>query len=202
DLWGHYKVDESKQLVFIADAMGHGAPAALVTAIGYATCQAVATILMDEPGLNHSPSKLLERANRIIYDAVEGKISMTFFAALLDFEKGNITFANAGHNFPVILTGNRMDSRISKQAKEKFSSSYVISLKQHGTPLGVDRDAVFKEKTLDLCAGDKIFLFTDGLIENQSSDGSPMGRKNLLEMLEGAGNGTCFEIKQKALDTA
>lgn len=202
DLWGHYRVDDTRQLVFIADAMGHGAPSALVTAIGYATCQAVATILVDEPGLNSSPSVLLKRLNRIIFDAVEGKISMTFFAALLDFGEGTITYSNAGHNFPVILTGNAQDERLSKQAKGKEANAHIIPLQLQGTPLGVDRLAEFKEKTVKMVAGDRIFFFTDGLIENHYDNQQPMGRKNLLDLLGKCGDSDCFSIKQSALDAA
>ncbi|MCX6123180.1 MAG: SpoIIE family protein phosphatase, partial [Proteobacteria bacterium] len=202
DLWGHYKVDEHRQLLFIADVMGHGAPAALVTAIGYAICQAVASILVDEPNLNSSPSKLLERLNMIIYDAVEGKISMTFFAAMLDFSTGVMTYANAGHNFPVIMTRNPDDARVGKAAKAKPASAYIIPLQLQGTPLGIDRAAEFKEKQTSICAGDLIFLFTDGLIENQLPEGKPMGRKNLIEMLAQWGDQDCFGVKKSALDAA
>jgi serine phosphatase RsbU (regulator of sigma subunit) len=202
DLWGHYPVGASKQLVFIADAMGHGAPAALVTAIGYATCQAVATILIDEPHINHSPSKLIERTNKIIFDAVQGKISMTFFAALIDFKEGTITYANAGHNFPVILTDDKTDERIPKASKAKTFNSYAISLKQQGTPLGVDRNSVYEEKSMQIKAGDRIFLFTDGLIENQSALGETLGRKRLIELLQDNGAKSCHEIKSIALESA
>lgn len=204
DLWGHYNINDHKQLVFIADAMGHGAPAALVTAIGYATCQAVATILNDEPAIDSSPGKLLDRLNRIIYDAVEGKISMTFFAAVLDFQAGTITYANAGHNFPLIITNDKEDSRLSKQAKAKASTSasQSISLILQGVPLGVDRTATFKEKTTELKAGDRIFFFTDGLIENHLPNTQAMERKKLVDILSSAGQGNCFEIKDAVLNEA
>lgn len=204
DLWGHYTIDDHRQLVFIADAMGHGAPAALVTAIGYATCQAVATILNDEPAIDSSPSKLLDRINRIIYDAVEGKISMTFFAALFDFKTGLVTYSNAGHNFPVIITDNKDDDRLSKQAKAKAgnTAAHSIPLILQGVPLGVDREAVFKEKTIELRAGDRIFFFTDGLIENHLPNTSAMERKKLLEIISHKGSGNCFEIKDAVLKEA
>lgn len=204
DLWGHYVVDEDRQFVFIADAMGHGAPAALVTAIGYATCQAVATIFDDEPGLDASPGRLLERLNRIIFDAVDGKISMTFFGLLFDFKNGTMTYANAGHNFPVVLTADKDDDRLSKGAKAKAASgqSYIIPMTLQGVPLGVDRTATFKEKTLSLKASDKILFFTDGLIENHLPGSNPFGRKQLLEMLTLHGAGDCFEIKNRVLDQA
>ncbi len=204
DLWGHYTIDDHRQLVFIADAMGHGAPAALVTAIGYATCQAVATILNDEPAIDASPSKLLDRINRIIYDAVEGKISMTFFAALFDFKAGTVTYSNAGHNFPVIITEDKDDPRLSKQAKAKSGSlpAQSISLILQGVPLGVDRQAIFKEKTIDLRAGDRFFFFTDGLIENHLPNTSAMERKKLLDIISQRGSGNCFEIKDAVLEEA
>lgn len=204
DLWGHYNVDEHRQLVFIADVMGHGAPAALVTAIGYATCQAVATILNDEPGLDPTPSKLLDRLNRIIYDAVEGKISMTFFAALFDFKTGLVTYSNAGHNFPVVITNDKEDPRLSKQSKAKNATqpAQSISLILQGVPLGVDRQAVFKEKTIELRAGDRILFFTDGLIENHLPHTTAMERKKLLDIISQQGTGSCFEIKDIVLQEA
>ena len=205
DLWGHYNIDDTRQLVFIADAMGHGAPAALVTAIGYATCQAVATILSDgESGIDTSPGKLLDRLNRIIYDAVEGKISMTFFAALFDFKTGVITYSNAGHNFPVVITNDKEDPRLSKQAKAKSGNAATqsISLILQGVPLGVDRQAVFKEKTIDMRAGDRLFFFTDGLIENHLPNATAMERKKLLDIIAGQGSGNCFEIKDVVLNEA
>jgi serine phosphatase RsbU (regulator of sigma subunit) len=202
DLWGHYDVSSTKQLVFIADAMGHGAPAALVTAIGYATCQAVATILKDEPNINSSPSKLLERLNTIICEAVDCKISMTFFAILIDFETGVATFANAGHNFPVIMTNNDSDPRLGKQSKSKKSSTYTLSLQLRGTPLGVERDSTYTEKTIVMMPGDRIFLFTDGLIENHYPNNAPIGRKALLDYLSAEGSGSYLTIKEKVLNAA
>ena len=204
DLWGHYTISDGREFLFIADAMGHGAPAALVTAIGYAVCQAVAEIVRDTAEFDSSPSRLLERCNRIIFDAVEGKISMTFFAALLDFNNGKMTFANAGHNFPVILTSNKSDSRLAKGSKSKAEgqAAIPISLILQGVPLGVDRLAVFKEKTIDLMPGDRIFFFTDGLIENSRIDGDPMGRKKMLEILSEHGAENCHEIKKAMLKDA
>jgi serine phosphatase RsbU (regulator of sigma subunit) len=199
DLWGHFNVSPNKQLLFIADAMGHGAPAALVTAIGYATCQAVVAVMQDVKGIDPSPSILLQRLNRIIFDAVEGKISMTFFAMLFDFETGQYVFANAGHNFPVIITKNREDQRLSKAAKSKVSPSYIIPLQLQGTPLGIDRVVEFKERNGSFEPGDKIFMFTDGLIENSSPGKEPLGRKNLIEYLASIGDQNSNVIKEGVL---
>ena len=182
DLWGHYTISDGLEFIFIADAMGHGAPAALVTAMAYSTTMTVADIIKHEPSFRDSPSSILERLNRIIYEAVQGTISMTFFASIVDTNKGILTYANAGHNFPVIVPTSPTDSRLGKAAKEPSKSGTIqpISLKLMGTPLGMDRDSQYKERTIDLVAGDKIFYFTDGLIECTSPKGDAIGRKHLL----------------------
>src|SRR5690606_8304203 len=105
--------------------------------------------------------------NRIIYEAVEGKISMTFFASVLDTRRGVLTFANAGHNFPVLLPAEKDDPRGGKMPRSlaKFGDIAPISLKLMGTPLGMDPKAKYRDQTMELKPGDKIFYFTDGLIE-------------------------------------
>lgn len=202
DLWGHYTIKEGVELVFVADAMGHGAPAALVTAIAYAVCQSVSIFLQEKSSLDPSPAALLRRLNTIIMDAVDGKISMTFFVAVCDFNTGKLTFANAGHNFPIILTANKDDPRLAKSAKRQTTNSptAAISLSQQGTPLGVERDLNYSEKNIDIHPGDKLVLFTDGLIENHLLDKDPIGRKYLLESIASWGDQNIVEIKNRTLE--
>ena len=198
DLWGHYHIREGVELVFIADAMGHGAPAALVTAIAYACCKSVASILDEQVILNPSPAVLLRRLNTIILDAVDGKISMTFFAALFDFNSGEITYANAGHNFPFILTENKADPRLGIKSKSSRleSPTSAITLTLMGNPLGVQREGDYQEKTISMAAGDKIVFFTDGLIENTQHSKPPFSRKMLLESVCRNGDKEIEAIKE------
>lgn len=199
DLWGHYTIKDNVELVYIADAMGHGAPAALVTAIAFAVCQSVSTILAEKNDVDSSPAQLLKRLNKIIFNAVGGKITMTFFAAVIDFNKGKITFANAGHNFPFILTSNKDDLRLSASAKKTPSSTgiYPISLNLQGNPLGAAIDSQYIEKNIEFFAGDKIIFFTDGLIENSHNGNQPMGRKALIELSCAVGQSDPSAIRTK-----
>ncbi len=203
DLWGHYTIDEGIEFVFIADAMGLGAPAALVTAIAYSTTMAVADIVRDRSDFQDSPAKILERLNRIIFEAVQGKISMTFFAAIFDFKQGLVTYANAGHNFPVIIPANPEDPRAAKQRPtSKKSDARPISLKLAGNPLGIAETASFKEQTLALAPGDKFFFFTDGLIECTAPNGEAWGRKHLLEHVAETSSLIPTEMKDQLLGRA
>lgn len=200
DLWGHYSIKDGVELLFIADAMGHGVPAALVTAVAYAVCQSVANILQEKSTIDASPAALLKRLNNVILDAVDGKISMTFFAAVFDFNSGQLTYANAGHNFPFIITANKDDSRLGKATKKSEKAPTAsITLTLQGTPLGVEKDGEYKEKQINLLPGDKIFFFTDGLIENHLTNTQPLGRKGLLESVCMFGNLDIAQIKDRTL---
>ena len=183
DLWGHYNISEGVDFIYIADATGHGAPAALVTAIAYSTTTTIGEFAKLHQSTYDNPSVILERLNKIIFDAVEGAICMTFFAVIIDTNKGTMTFSNAGHNFPILLGKESGDDRAKKVSKslKKISDIAPISLIQKGAPLGLERRSKFKNSTMKLKKGDKIFLFTDGLIECQSPDNSIWGRKVLLE---------------------
>lgn len=204
DLWGHFTIRPGLELVYIADAMGHGAPAALVTAMAYSTCMTISDLIKDNPELSSSPAKLLDRMNRIILEAVGGSISMTCFAILIDTNAGKLTYSNAGHNFPILVPQNPEDPRAKR--KKGATGLASISLQLRGVPLGIDTAAEFSEKTMDLAPGDKIFLFTDGLIECSSEDGTVWGRKQLIEELTEAIGSTpeagAGEIRTKIVSRA
>lgn len=182
DWWGHYSTGDGVEYVFVADAMGHGVPAALVTAVAYSSCMTLAHMLAEANQI-YSPGEILERVNRVLYEAVEGTISMTFFCLMVDYHEGKITFANAGHNFPVLIPADPDDDRIKRKSRtlKSISDRYPLSLRVSGTILGVEKDVSFKEKSLELRPGDKFFLFTDGLVECKSPSGGMWGRKVMLE---------------------
>ena len=184
DWWGHYSTEDGIEYVFVADAMGHGVPAALVTAVAYSSCMTLAHLLAGTNQI-YTPGQILEQVNKVLYDAVEGKISMTFFALMVDYHEGKITYANAGHNLPVIIPKDADDDRVQKRIKslQKIHDRTPISLNVNGTILGVEKEAVFKEKSMDLVPGDRFFLFTDGLIECKSPKGGQWQRKGMLEHL-------------------
>lgn len=188
DWWGHFSSnqDDGIEYLFIADAMGHGVPAALVTAMAYSSCMTLSNIIQDRTMHHDSPSAILERFNRVLYDAVRGTISMTFFVAIFDTRNQTLSFANAGHNFPILIPESESDDRASKKrlkSQTKISQRPPISLKLRGTPLGMVRDSTYEEKTIPLRENDKIFFFTDGLIECSSPSGEMWGRKVLVEKI-------------------
>lgn len=203
DLWGHHTLDQGVELVYIGDAMGQGVSAALVTAMAYATTTTVADLLRERPEWRDSPARLLDQLNRQIHDAVRGTISMTFFAAVVDTQRGVITFANAGHNFPVLLPMDSQDPRTAGQRPTLPGAKIQpITLRLSGTPLGMEPSATYTDRTLELRPGDKVLFFTDGLIECSSPKGEVWGRKYLLEQAVATAHLSPSDMKNELLSRA
>ncbi len=201
DLWGHFSASEGVEYIFIADAMGHGAPAALVTAIGYSTCMAIADMIGSESNIQVSPARILERLNRVIFDAVQGGTTMTYFIAAIDTKSGVLTYANAGHNFPFIIPMKLNDPRVKRASKDANKiQSIALSLK--GNPLGVERNVVFQEKTMNVAAGDKLFFYTDGLIDCTSPVGRKLSRKDLVEQATQLAQCPALQIRDSMIESA
>lgn len=165
DLWGYF-TNGSKLYFIIADATGHGLPSALITVSAKSTLSLVKRML--EQNHQITPKEILSYANRSVFETSQGKIMMTCFVGEIDFETGLLTYANAGHNPPWVFSGDK-----------------VHSLSIPGTRLGeVSEQVEFKEKTLTLLPGDKIFLYTDGIVENTNSKGEMFDKKRVRNLVK------------------
>lgn len=182
DWWGTFTTARGAEFIGIADATGHGAAAALVTAMAFSSCMALAKFQSSEGGDGDSPGKILARLNEIMWNAGQGKITMTFFAAFIDANTGVMTFANAGHNFPMIIPEKADDPRLAKARKSK-TNTRAINLSLGGTPLGLMDGGVFQERKVQLSPGDRIFLYTDGLIECTNPRNEMWGKNNLSAVI-------------------
>ncbi len=165
DWWG-FKTFEHSTYIFISDATGHGLPASLLTASVSSCCE---TLLrqMELGDINSSPSKFLELINYVIYTSSDN-LMMTMLVAKIDHLEDKVTIANASHEFPIIING---DGHVK------------IHTPAPGYRLGENPNSTYEEFTYDFKKNDTLFLYTDGLIENQSVDEKPFGEKKLLRTL-------------------
>lgn len=146
----------------IADVSGKGLPAALLMAHLQASVRAYA-----EDGLG--PAQLAARANASLCHAGQSDRFVTFFYAEIDGSGRSLTYCNAGHNAPVLVHGDGTSSR----------------LQGGGMVLGVTPEALFVERRVPLSAGDRLVLFTDGITEVLSCDGSgeDFGESRLVDLV-------------------
>jgi len=145
DIYDIARLDNDHVGVFIADAVGHGVPAALMTMI---ICRSLTTkIITGNSYRIIEPSEVLARLNR---DMILRQGRTTRFAtaayAIVNCRSRIMRFAGAGHPPPLLL-GADGSSRL---------------LETSGGLLGVFEDEVYEQMELELALGDRLLLHSDG----------------------------------------
>jgi serine phosphatase RsbU (regulator of sigma subunit) len=161
--------------VAIADVCGKGTPAALLMASAQATLED----LLDLPQ-PPAPGAVCAQLGRALAPRLGPDRFLSMAYAVLDPGAGTLTYANAGHPPPLLL---RADGSVQR-------------LTEGGPVLGVVAGAGYEDGRLALGAGDRLLLFTDGVVEaarpqgGASLDDGELGEARLLEglcSLRGAG---------------
>lgn len=155
--WWHYSKIDNKIYLWIGDATGHGAPAALITS----AAKSASTII---ERLNVDPAHAMGLLNRAIYDVSKGRIMMTFFLACFDLETQELTYTNASHEAPFLMKFTE-DGVIKKRD--------LIPLNEVNSPrLGQERETTYEQTSVKLDLKDRLLFYTDGIpdIENQSKE--------------------------------
>jgi serine phosphatase RsbU (regulator of sigma subunit) len=96
-----------------------------------------------------SPGVLLSGLNSFLYNRMAGNF-LTAFYACIDTEKNTITYSNAGHPFPYF---------------KKKNEDHFTELNTKGKLIGVMLQLIYEENTIPFNEGDKLILYTDGLLE-------------------------------------
>lgn len=161
DFYDSFLLDDSRVCIVIGDVSGKGITAAL-----FMTMTKTALREIMKSGI--SPAEALNRANDEICASNPEGLFATLFAAVLDMKTGVLTFANAGHNPPVILGG---EPELVKC--------------ETGIALGVFEDAGIVNETLTIESGGGLLLYTDGVTEAVNSDNVFFGNDRLLDACKG-----------------
>ena len=144
----------------IADIAGKGLPAALLMSSLQAAVRAFA--------LDASPPQTVcNSVNRLLCGQMIAGRFATLVYLRLDAARGEITYANAGHNPPLLA---RADGRVE-------------ALRSTGTVLGVFPDAEYRAVSLPLQKDDRLLLYTDGITEARNGDGEEYGEERLAAAL-------------------
>jgi serine phosphatase RsbU (regulator of sigma subunit)/DNA-binding NarL/FixJ family response regulator len=147
--------------IVIADVADKGMGAALYMALCRTLIRTYAAEYHAHPDLVFSAS-----SRRILTDA-RADLFVTVFYGILDPATGTLTYCNAGHNPPYLLSAQDRDT--------------VQALRRTGMPLGVVEDATWKQSTVQLAPDDVLVLYTDGITDAENEKGSFFREDRLLE---------------------
>ncbi|MGK5084266.1 SpoIIE family protein phosphatase [Bdellovibrionota bacterium FG-1] len=164
DWWGYIEVPAPKSgdkpliLVMIGDVTGHGISSALLTAATQGCTSILSKWLESSPEILRDPRNILRLFNQTVVESSGGELSMSFFAAVLDPNTDTLVAANAGHNWPYLISS-------SQDSKDKPNQSVVSAIATPGPVLGDPKAEFMDLVTRPWRNGDQLFLFTDGLVE-------------------------------------
>lgn len=175
DWWGYIEKGP-KVAVFIADATGHGVPAALITAAAHSCSTTLDYFFRRFEQLDLDPAFMMEGLNLAVLNAGRGHVKMTFFAAVFDRAQSKLTYANAGHEMPFLY---------HKPPKDNPSKPDRLAL--DGEPqsaLGQNPDTKYTNYEISLEADDTIIFYTDGVTERRNPEMDEWGERRLLRKLD------------------
>ncbi len=166
--WWYYFENGDYVYLWIADATGHGAPAALLTS----AARAVASVIQGGP--SRSPAQSLGIMNRAIWDCSKGGMMMTFFLACINKKTGLMIYSNASHEAPLLL-------KKSDQAPGR--DDFIPLIDCNNPRLGEQMSLPFKEAKIQLDPGDRLVFYTDGVLDVKNLEKKAWGERRFLKAL-------------------
>lgn len=162
DYYDFFTLGEDGIDIVIADVSGHSVGAALIMA-------ETRTALRAEAQSARSANEALDKLNRLLYeDLTRAELFITMFYIRYNCAASLLTYANAGHNRPLLFRKN---------------AAACLSLDAEGLILGIKPEVEFEEKSVSLEKEDILLLYTDGVTEAQNSANELFGPERLCDII-------------------
>ena len=162
DFYDFFLIDDRTLGFLIADVSGKGIPGALFM-------MEAKTEIENYMSTGMPPAEAIASANKRLCANNEAGMFVTVWAATLDWITGELTYVNAGHNFPLIRHGDGGDWEWIK--------------KKCGLFLGTFETAKYRQETIALEQGDELILYTDGVNEAFNVNEEEFGNDRLEAFL-------------------
>ena len=155
-------LNEGRVGLAVADVSDKGVPAALFM-------MSSRTLLKGAAIGVGSPGEVLREVNDLLLEGNEGAMFVTVLYAVYDPSSRELTYANGGHNSPLVVHGD--------------GTSTLLPLTD-GVALGVAPDLEYRQNTVTLSLGDTVIFYTDGVTEAMNGAGEQFGLDPLCERFE------------------
>jgi len=160
DYYDFIEREDGRLVIALGDVSGKGTAAALLMSSLHASVHA-------QTGSHDTLSETISAVNRYLADNIPANRFVTLFYAELDPASGALSFLNAGHNPPLIV----------------HAAGTVEQLASGGLPLGIRRNAEYREGRTQMQMGDILVIYSDGVTEAASPSGEEFGATRLYEVV-------------------
>ncbi len=179
DLYDFQQINGSCISIAIADVIGKGIPAAIMTSSFRGAARAYA----DSEGCGKDAIlKIITKLNQMALRECKDGEFISLFYANIDTEQRTITYCNCGHE-PTVL----------------IRDGAITELNKGGLVLGVEAKNEYDIETLQLKTGDCLLFYTDGLIDATNFDSQLWGRDRLLETAKKFSTGSANQMVENVL---
>jgi sigma-B regulation protein RsbU (phosphoserine phosphatase) len=165
DIYDYVEVDRDRVALLIADVVGHGTSAAMMTSVVKAAFRAAHVE-------GFEPMAVIDRVKEGIRDFEPSRF-VTMCCALLDRARGELRYVNAGHPEPIVRSGDAPLLLLDSTGPILSSALFEIPCEQAACPLG---------------PGDSLLLYTDGVTEAHGPEGL-FGQERLLSAVTSGARG-------------
>jgi sigma-B regulation protein RsbU (phosphoserine phosphatase) len=161
DLFNFSLPDENLISFYMLDACGHGISAALIAAAASQSLHSTDQLKISRP------ETVLNSLDRVFpFERFESYFTISY--ATIDVTSGQLAYSNAGHP-PLLL--------------QRANGSLEI-LDYHGPVIGLGSSELFSQKETNLAPGDKLVLYTDGILDHMNAKGERFGKQRLYDALQ------------------
>ena len=172
DLYDFFLIDDDHLALTIGDVSGKGVPAALFMMLSSA--------LIRNAAMNEiSPARILTLVNRQICARNTEEMFITVWMGVLEISTGLLTAANAGHEYPAL---------------KQPDGSFELMKDRHGVVVGAMDGVRYRDYTIQMFPGTKLFVYTDGVAEATDVSEQLFGTGRMIDALRKAENGTPEEL--------
>ncbi len=175
DYYDSFLLDDGRMGLAIGDVSGKGISAALLMASLRASLRGMT---LDSP---HDLATMMEKVNRLVYEASATNRYATFFFATYNMQTRELIYVNAGHNAPFLIRRN----------EETF---HVERLEAGGPVIGLLPFAKYEEQRCVLRPGDLLLAYTDGISEAMTEREEEWGEDRMLAAAETLPDGCAQKI--------
>jgi sigma-B regulation protein RsbU (phosphoserine phosphatase) len=161
DFYQFIELDDEHLGVLVADVSGHGVPAALIAVMMKTAVQSVMPCV-------HSPGDVLQGLNRMLSGQAPDQF-VTAAYLFIDTQSYKARYSAAGHP-PLLLS----------------RAGTLHRIESNGLVFGVMPQPDYPVREISICPGDRLLLYTDGVIEPENSKGKPFGDSKLEQVVLGA----------------
>ncbi len=160
DFYDVIELPDGRVGLFIADVADKGVPAAMFMALTRTLVRAA--VLQTD-----SPAAALRQVNDLLYPDCQQGMFVTAVYGVLDIQTAEFTYANAGHNPPLVLHAGEVIERLTRT----------------GIALGAVENPEMTQRSIQLAVGSALIFYTDGITEAFSPTGEEFGEERLIKVL-------------------